>query len=134
VSADACEFARGLFLIGREHHAESGEDDVEGIVRERKILGVRFAKRDQEIFCVRAAASGLEELGDVVGGRDFTPAARGSERGVAVAGSDVEDTRAGADVERFAEIFADRLESRTDDGVVAGGPGVLLARFDGAVV
>ena len=68
---------------------------------------------------------GLEEIGDVVGGRDFAPASRGGERSVAVAGGDIEDARAGADVERFAEIFADRLEGGADDGVVAGGPGEL---------
>jgi hypothetical protein len=70
---------RGLFLIGREHHAEGGEDDVERAVGERKILGVRFAKGDREIFRERATARGLEKFGDVVGGSDFAVAARGGE-------------------------------------------------------
>ena len=133
-SCDQREFGRGLFLIRREHHAEGGEDDIERAVGERKIFSVRFAKRDREIFRERATARGLEEIGDVVGGRDFAPAARGGERSVAIAGGDIEDARAGADVERFAEIFADGLEGGADDGVVASGPGELLAGFDGAVV
>jgi hypothetical protein len=70
---------RGLFLIGREHHAEGGEDDVERGGGERKLFCVRFAKRDREIFRERAAVRGLEEIGDVVGGGDFAVASRGGE-------------------------------------------------------
>jgi hypothetical protein len=68
-----------LFLIGREHHTEGGENDVERGDGERKFFCVRFAKRDREIFRERAPARGLEEIGDVVGGSDFAVASRGGE-------------------------------------------------------
>jgi hypothetical protein len=101
---------------------------------QRESAGVRFAKGDREIFRERAAAPGLEKFGDVVGGSDFAEASCGGERSVAITGGDIEDARAGAEVERFAEIFADGLDGGADDSVVAGGPGELLAGFDGAVV
>jgi hypothetical protein len=78
--------------------------------------------------CARAA--GFEQRADVVGGGHLAPAARGRKRGVAVAGSDVEHAAARAQVERFAQVLADDLQRGADDGVVAGGPGGLLARLD----
>ena len=58
------------------------------------------------------------------------PAARGRERDVAVAGRDIEHLLAGADVEGLAQSFADNLQRGADNGVVAGGPGRLLAGLE----
>ena len=79
---------------------------------------------------LRAPAPRFEQRGDVVGGRHVAPAPRRGERRVAVAGGDVEHARARAQVERLAQALADDLQRRADDGVVAGGPGGLLARLD----
>jgi hypothetical protein len=38
---------------------------------------------------------------------------------------------AGARVECFAEVFTDDLKRGADDGVIAGGPGSLLAGLHG---
>ena len=56
------------------------------------------------------------------------------ERGVAVAGGDVEHALAGGDVDGLAERLAGELQRGADDGVVARGPGALLARLDGVEV
>ncbi len=61
-------------------------------------------------------------------------AARRGQRGVAVAGGDVEHEFVGAHVGRFGEHFADNLQRRADDGVVAAGPGGLLALLDRGIV
>src|SRR5215467_7218314 len=61
-------------------------------------------------------------------------AARRGERGVAVAGGDVEDALAGLDVDRLAQALADDLQRGADDRIVAGRPGRLLALLDGGVV
>ena len=80
---------------------------------------------------VGALAGALEQRRHVVGGDHVAPAARGGERDVAVAGGDVEHLLSGAEVERFAQLLADDLQGGADDGIVAGGPGALLAGLDG---
>ena len=52
------------------------------------------------------------------------------ERGIAVAGGDVEYLAAGAQVDCFAELFADDLQRGSNDRVVARGPGTLLLGFN----
>ena len=79
-------------------------------------------------------AAALEQRRHVVGRGHLAPAARGGERGVAVAGGDVEHRLAGAQIERLAQLLADDLQGRADDGVVAGRPGGLLAGLDGGEI
>ena len=58
-------------------------------------------------------------------------AARGGERGIAVAGRHVEHALAGANVHGFGKRLADDLQRRANDREVAAGPGGLLALLDG---
>ena len=67
-----------------------------------------------------ALAAAIEQRRHVVGRGHVAPAARGRERHVAVAGRDVEHLAAGAKIERLAQLLADDLQGRADDGVVAG--------------
>ena len=83
-----------------------------------------------EALGLGALPAALEQRGDVVGRGDVAPAPRRGERGIAVAGGDVEHALAGAQVDRLAQALADDLQRRADDGVVAGGPGGLLARLE----
>ena len=76
-----------------------------------------------------ALAGALEQRRHVVGGDHVAPAARGGEGDVAVAGGDVEHFLAGAEVEGFAQLFADDLQGGADDGIVAGGPGACWRAF-----
>src|SRR5262249_42725474 len=57
-------------------------------------------------------------------------AARGRQRGIAVARRDVEDVLAGTDVNRLREELPDNLQRRADDGEVAARPGGLLTLLD----
>ena len=52
--ADAQQLGRGAVLVGREHHAEGRDDDVEAAVRERQRFGVGLAELDRR--AVRPAA------------------------------------------------------------------------------
>ena len=70
--------------------------------RERQIFGIRFLEQDCMALRLRACAPGLEQRGHVVGGGHLAPTARGGQRGVAVAGGDVEHARPGAQIERLA--------------------------------
>ena len=98
-------------------------------IGERQRLGVGLREVDRSAARPRRArAAALEQRRHVVGRGHLAPAARGGERRVAVAGGDVEHLAAGAQIERLAELLADDLQGRADDGVVAGRPGALLAR------
>ena len=98
-------------------------------VREGQRFRVRFAERDGQAVGRGARLAALEQARHVVGGDDLAPAARRGERGVAVAGCDVEHFQAGAEVERFAELLADDLQRGADDCIVAGRPCAMLARL-----
>ena len=78
----------------------------------------------------RACGGLVEQRGDVIGGRDLGEAARGRQRGVAVAGGDVENALVAAEIDRFAKRFTDDLQRRADYRIVAGTPGKLLPAFD----
>jgi hypothetical protein len=65
----------------------------------------------------------LRRLEPPVHDRDATPPGR-----------DIEHLAAGAKIERFAELLADDLQRRADDGVVAGRPGALLACLEGGEI
>ena len=82
----------------------------------------------------RALAALVEQGGHVVRGGDLREAARGRQRGVAVAGSDVEHALARAHVHGLGERFADDLQRGADDGEIAAGPRGLLALLDGREV
>jgi hypothetical protein len=56
------------------------------------------------------------------------------QRGIAVAGGDVEHLLAGPEVERLAQLLADDLQRGADDGVVAGRPGAVLLGLEGGKV
>src|SRR5690606_15646197 len=58
----------------------------------------------------------------------------GGQRCIAIAGGDVEDGLAGAHIGGLGECLADDLQGRADGGVVAAGPGGLLALLDGGEV
>ena len=81
-----------------------------------------------------ALAAALEQRADIVGRHHVGEAARGGEGRIAVAGGDVEHALAAAEIDRFAQRLADDLQRRADDGVVARGPGALLAALDGGEV
>ena len=125
------ELGGGAVLVGREHHAEGRDDDVEARVRERQRFGVGLAEcRCSSRSALGAFARAVEQRRHIVGGDHLAPAARGGERGVAVAGGDVEHLLSRADVERLAQLLADDLQGGADDGIVAGRPGALLAGLE----
>ncbi len=128
------ELRGGTLLIGREHHAEGRDDDVEARIRERQLLRIGLAEIDDEPLGIGALAGALEQRRHVVGRDHLAPAPRRGERHVAVAGRDVEHRLPGAKIERLAQLLADDLQGGADDGIVAGGPGALLARLDGAQI
>ena len=109
-------------------------DGVEGRVAERQGFRIRFLELDRQAFGRGARAAALEQRRHVVGGGHLAPAARRGERGVAVAGGDVEHLLAGPEVERFAQLFADDLQRGADDGIVAGRPGAVLLGLEGGKV
>ena len=117
-------------VVGREHHAEGGEDHVEARVRIRQVLGVRHLEGDVEAFRFRAAAAALEERGNVVGGGHGREAAGRGQGRVAVAGGHVEHALARLEVDGLAQELADDLEGRPDHGEVAGRPHGLLPALD----
>ena len=130
----AQHLARGARVVGREHHAEGGQHDVEAGVRVRQRFGVGDLEVHGQVLGFGAQAAFLQQLGHVVGGGHIGEAARRGQRCVTVAGGDVEHTFVGTHVGRFGEHFADNLQSRADDGVVAAGPGGLLALLDRGIV
>ena len=82
----------------------------------------------------RALGAALEQRRHVVGRRHLAAAARRGERRVAVAGGDVEHALVAAQVAGFGERLADDLQRGADDGVVAAGPGQLLAGLEGGEI
>ena len=126
--------AAAVVLVGREHHPEGRGDRVEGAVGEGQRLGVRHLEDGGQALGLGPGAAAVEQRVDVVG-RDDVGAAPGERQGrVAVAGGDVERGRAGRKVERLGEGLADDLQRDADPGIVARGPGGLLALLDGGVV
>jgi hypothetical protein len=132
--ADPRQFARRLVLVGGEHYAEGGDDDVKGGIGERQRLGIGLAELDGEVLGGGALATAFEQGRHIVGGHDIAPAPRGGERDIAVAGGDIEHAAAGPEIERFAKLFADDLQRGSDHGIVAGRPRALLALLDGGQI
>ena len=104
------------------------------LLGERQRLGVGLLELDRQSLGLGAHAAALQQRRDVVGRGHVAPAARGGERGVAVAGGDVEHGLAGTQIERLAQILADDLQGGADNGVVAGRPGGLLAGLQGGEI
>src|SRR5262245_25848921 len=76
----------------------------------------------------------MKQVADGVGGGDLGETACGSQSGIAVAGGNVENALPGAEVDSFAEALAVDLQRGADHGVIARGPGSLLAGLDGIIV
>ena len=130
----AGKLAGRLLLVGREHDAERRQRDIKAPVGEWQGLGVSLLEGDGQTLGGGAFPAAVEQGADVVGRRDLSKMPGRGKRGVAVAGGHVEHTLSGAEVNRFADAFADDLQRRADDGVVAGGPGGLLTSLDRRVV
>ena len=129
-AADAQQLAGRARMVGREHHAERRQHDIEGGVRKRQGFRVRLLELDGQALGRGAAPSIFEQRGHVVGGRDVAPSACGGQRAVAVAGRNVQHRRSRAQVDRLAKRFADNLQRRADDSEVAGRPRGVLFRLD----
>jgi hypothetical protein len=83
------------------------------------LLGVALAPVDREALGRRPRAPALDERRDVVDRRHLREAARRGQRDVAIAAGDVEHPLVAAQIDRLAQRFADDLQRRPDDGVVA---------------
>src|SRR5215831_49652 len=77
--ADTDELRGGFFLIGREHHAERRDHNVERVVAEWKIFSIRFLKLDGEAVGSSAGTATLQQGRHIVGRGDIAPAPRGGE-------------------------------------------------------
>ena len=132
---DAQHFARRPRVIRREHRAEGRERDVEATVVERQRPPRRPSRNStSQAFGQRARAAPFRAAPARSRSKSLGEPARGGERGVAVAGGDVEHAFAGAHVGRFGERFADDLQRHADDGEVAAGPRACWLLFDGGEV
>src|SRR5690606_12161821 len=89
---------------------------------------------DRQSLGVGPGAPPVEQRLHVVGRGDDGAAPGGGERGVAVAGRDIEDRLAGAHVGRLGERLADDLQGDADGGVVAALPGGLLPPLDSGAI
>jgi hypothetical protein len=116
-------------MVGRKHHAERRQHGVEAAILEGQRLGVGHLKRHVQAFRGSTLGTTVEQAGYVVGGRHPATAARGGQRGVAIAGSHIQNPLVASQVASLGEKLTDELQGRADDGVVAGLPGQLLAIF-----
>ena len=107
--ADAQEFGRGSVLIGREHHAEGRDDDVERAIGERQRLGVGLLEFDGQAFGRCARATALQQTRNIIRRNDVAPAMRGGQTDIPVAGGHVEELLSRPNVEGLAELLADNL-------------------------
>ena len=128
------QLSGGAVLVGREHHAEGRDNDIEAAIRERQASASASWKLICRPFGGGALTCAIKERGHVVRRDHVAPTPRGGERGVAVAGGDVEHVLVRAEVERLAQRLADDLQRGADDGIVARRPGALLAGLDGPKV
>ena len=117
-------------MIGREHHPEHGKHRVEIPVRHRQVFDVAEPELGVEALGHRPRASALEQLGNVVDADGVSAGARRGQGGIAVAARDVQHLPPGLQVGCIGEQLADQHDPGGDDGVVAAGPGFLLARLD----
>ena len=66
-------------MMGREHHADAGHDDVEGPVVERQALGVGLDPLELEPGVLRAATARVQQLGCQIARGHVCPGAGGRE-------------------------------------------------------
>ena len=107
---------------------------VIGPVGEGQVLGVGETEVDFQTLGPGALGAPLQKGGNIVGRGHAGAAAGGGQGGVAVAGGHVEHLLVPADVAGFGQLFADQLQGGADHGVVAAGPGGLLAGLQGVQV
>lgn len=129
--ADADELAVGLFVVRGEHHAEGGEDDVEGAGFEGELFGVGDHELDLGAFGCGSFGGALEQRGDEVRTDDVGSSAGRGEGGVAVAAGDVEHALIRAHVRGLTKGLAHDLQRGTDDREVPRGPDGLHPRLHG---
>ncbi len=127
---DAKQFGGGARGIRGEHDAERRERDVERRLVERQGLGVGRHETDRQTVRLGTQAALREQRRDEVGGGDVGVASCGGERGVPVAGGDVEDALPGPEIDGLAQRLADDLQAHPDVAEVAGGPHGLLAGLE----
>ena len=130
----AQHLAGGAVVVGREHDAERGQHDVEAGIGEGQCLCIGELEVHRQPFGLGARAAFLEQALHVIGRGHLRMAAGCGERGVAVAGGDVEHGLAGTHVCGLGKRLADDLQCGPDDGVIATRPGGLLALLDGGEV
>jgi hypothetical protein len=129
-SADANKFRCGALLVGREHHPKGRDHDVEASVGKRQRFRISLLELDRKPVGRRARAAALQQRRYVIRRDHIAPAPRGREADIAVAGGDVENLLPGAKIECLAELFADDLQGRADDGIISRRPSGLLPGFD----
>ncbi len=132
--ADPGELVRRLDLVGCEHRAEHGRDDVEARVGEGQRFRVRLDVVGDQALGLGPPPRSVEQGRHVVDADDGAAASRGRHRGVAAAGRDVEDAVGRVDVDRFDEELGDEQDLGPDHVVVAARPGRLLASLDGGEI
>jgi hypothetical protein len=132
--ADPQQLGGRALLVGGEHGPAGRQDHVEGGVGEGQGLGVALLEGRFQPFGLGPLAGALQQRGDVVDAGDLAEAAGGGQGGVAVAAGHVQHPFVGAQVDRLAQQLGDEWEPRADGGVVARGPGGLLALLDGGEV
>ena len=59
--ADPDQFGAGTVLVGREHHAEAGDDDIEAAIGERQSFGIRLTELYAEPVGQRALTGPIEQ-------------------------------------------------------------------------
>jgi hypothetical protein len=88
-------------------------------VSKGNILGVGLEEGDGKSIGLGALASVIQKRPDIVSRDDFGEATRRRKRGIAVAGGDVEDALACAEIDGFAQRLADDLKRRADNRIIA---------------
>src|SRR6202023_221185 len=78
----------------------------------------------------RTFTASFEKRADIVRGYHLGKAAGSGQRGVAVAGGNIEDALVAAQIDGLTKRFANDLQRGADHGIVAGTPGGLLAALD----
>ena len=101
------------------------------LVRKRQGFGIGHFEFDRQSFGHGAGAAALEQAAHIVGRGDVAPAPGGGQADHSVAGSYIENLLAGPKIEGFAKFLAYNLQGRAHNGIVAGGPGGLLAGLYG---
>ena len=129
-AGDPDDLVRGPLMIGREHRPEDAQHRVEGPVLHGQVFGVAEPELDVEALGHRARASVLEQSGNVVDAEGVGAGAGRRQGGVAVAARDIQHLPACLQVGRVGQQLAGQHDARGDDGIVAAGPGLLLARLD----